>query len=128
MHPSVAMMWQAFREFGASPSNEWPHLSHCHFCDNQQDADECARLVVAGRKRATAPSLWSLKSRDEKLPRAGDLHVITNWVGEAQCIIRITGMEVLPFAGLVEGRPLAVLPPRAGRQWLPTPARHACCV
>lgn len=102
MHPSVAAMWQEFQLLEPSPGGPVPPVSYWHFCDNQQDADECARLVATGRKRATAPSQWSFESRGEPLPRAGDLHVITDWAGEAKCIIRITGVEVLPFDAIAE--------------------------
>lgn len=102
MHPSVATMWLKFIGSGVLPKDHEQAISSWHFCDNQQDADECARLVVSGRKRATAPSLWELKHRREPLPRVGDLHVITDWNGNAQCIIRVTGVEVVPLHGITE--------------------------
>ena len=97
MHPSIEAMWQEFRSLDAKAGYPAEPVSHWHFCDNQQDADECVLLVLAGRKRATAPSLWSFESHDEPLPRAGDLHVVTDWAGEARCIIRITAVEVVPL-------------------------------
>jgi uncharacterized protein YhfF len=95
MHESVIEMWRCF-VFANRPHDQ-ASISCWHFCDNQQDADECARLVLCGMKRATAPSLWSLEHAHERLPEIGDLHVITNWDGEAQCIIRITAVEIIPF-------------------------------
>lgn len=95
-------MWREFLARQLPASDEAPALSHWHFCDNERDADECARLVVSGEKRATAPSLWSFQSQGEPLPRVGDLHVVTNWAGEAQCIIRTTGVEVLPLDRITE--------------------------
>lgn len=102
MHPSVQAMWQDFMTLLALPEDQRPALSHWHFCDNQPDADECARLVVSGKKRATAPSLWSFEREGAPLPRVGDLHLVTNWAGEAQCIIRVTGVEVVPLDGITE--------------------------
>jgi uncharacterized protein YhfF len=90
-------MWREFLAHGSVCEDQGRAVSYWHFCGNEQDADECARLVVIGRKRATAPSLWSLETSGEPLPSVGDLHVVTNWAGEAQCIIRITGVEVVPF-------------------------------
>jgi len=58
-----------------------------HFCDNRADADECARLVVAGIKRATATSVAELALAGQRLPEPGDLSVVTNWNGEALAII-----------------------------------------
>ena len=96
-------MWRAYREHRAlgaagAPGAELPEEppSAWHFCDNAEDADACAALVLAGRKRATAPSRWGLEARGEPLPRPGDLHVVTDWSGVARCVIRTTAVEVVP--------------------------------
>jgi uncharacterized protein YhfF len=96
VHLSVDEMWHAFLALGNVPGDT-PALSHWHFCDNEHDANECARLVLSGRKRATAPSLWSFQAANEPLPQAGDLHVVTDWAGVAQCIIRISHVELVPL-------------------------------
>ncbi|MFP7723652.1 ASCH domain-containing protein [Lysobacter sp. A3-1-A15] len=93
-------MWREFQALAPSTAGPEPAISSWHFCDNPHDADECARLTLAGRKRATAPSRWSFEHAGEPLPRVGDLHVVTNWAGEAQCIIRITAVEIVPFDGV----------------------------
>lgn len=69
-----------------------------HFYDNQKDADECAELVLKGKKRATAPSLWELEIQGEKIPNIGKLNIVTNWDGAAKCVIRTTKVEILPFS------------------------------
>lgn len=108
MHPSVAALWQAFlaRQTPSGGAARRPP-SFWHFCDNEQDADECARLVLAGRKRATSPSLSFFESQGLPLPQLGDLHVVTNWAGEAQCVIRTTRVEVMPFDQVSEAHALA---------------------
>lgn len=68
-----------------------------HFCDNKADADELARLVAGGRKRATAGSAWAYEAEDEPLPQVGDHSVITDWEGSPQAIIRTSSVEVVPF-------------------------------
>jgi uncharacterized protein YhfF len=68
-----------------------------HFCDNQQDADLCADLVKNGIKKATTDSLLGLQYRNEPLPRIGDFKVVTNWKGEAQCIIKLTSVKLKPY-------------------------------
>lgn len=73
-----------------------------HFCDNEADADLCAELVLAGRKRATAPCLAELELAGEAIPRPGDLAVVTNWAGEAQAIIRTSAVEIKRFADVDE--------------------------
>lgn len=68
-----------------------------HFCNNQQDADLLAQLVVEGKKRATCSSLWVYESQDEPLPKVGDHSVVTNWHGTAVCIICATSVNIVAY-------------------------------
>ncbi|MGB5500733.1 MAG: ASCH domain-containing protein [Maribacter sp.] len=68
-----------------------------HFCDNEKDANECAKLVRKGIKRTTSHSLLGLQCRKEALPKVGDFTVVTDWEGKAQCIVRTTGVKIKPF-------------------------------
>jgi uncharacterized protein YhfF len=94
---SAARMWDAF--VTACPHLAGPHSTYAawHFCDNREDADELAELVRTGRKRATAGALWSYEDDQERLPRVGDFSVITDWLGNARCVIRTTAVEVVAF-------------------------------
>lgn len=81
------------------------HLEHAfvdtpqvvHFCNNAQDANECAELVKKGIKRATSLSLLGIQYRKEALPKIGDFIVVTDWEGKAQCIVRTTKVTLKPF-------------------------------
>ncbi len=68
-----------------------------YFCNNEQDANECAQLVKKGVKKATSPSLLGLQYRKEPLPKIGDFMVVTDWEGTAQCIVRTTAVRLKPF-------------------------------
>ncbi len=94
----------------ASARNMWgdyldAHLEHAfaeapktiYFCNNEQDANECAQLVKKGIKKATSPSLLGLQYRNEPLPKIGDFLVVTDWEGTAQCIVRTTAVRLKPF-------------------------------
>ena len=98
MHPSVFRLWRTFLESGLAPTGvEAAPVSAWHFCDTPAEADACAALVRAGRKVATAPSLWGILARGEAPPRPGEYHVVTDWAGVAQCVIRTEAVEVVPF-------------------------------
>lgn len=99
----------------ASARNMWgdyldKHLEHAFheapktavFGDNEKDANELAALVMKGIKKATSHSLLGLQYRKEPLPKIGDFLVITNWAEEAQCIIRITAMQLIPYFNINE--------------------------
>lgn len=68
-----------------------------HFCDNEHDANECAKLVVNNIKKATSPSLLGLQLRNEPLPKIGDFMVITDWSGQAKCIVKTTAVKLKPY-------------------------------
>lgn len=73
-----------------------------HFCDNEKDANECAKLVKKGIKKATSDSLLGIQYRNEKLPKIGDFTVVTDWSGKAQCIIKNTKVQLKPFFSINE--------------------------
>ncbi|NNE76124.1 MAG: ASCH domain-containing protein [Pricia sp.] len=73
-----------------------------HFGNNEKDADQYAILVKKGIKRTTSHSLLGLQCRNEPLPKIGDFLVITNWNGEAQCLVRTTAIRFKPFFSIDE--------------------------
>ena len=99
---SVQRMWEAF--VAARPDLAGPDTSYeaWYFCDNEADANNLAELARSGRKRATAGDLWSYEAEMEPFPRVGDLNVITDWAGNAACVIRTTSIEVVPFDAVTE--------------------------
>lgn len=68
-----------------------------HFHDNQADADELARLVLEGKKRGTASCSYSYVKEDAPFPKADEYSVITDWAGEARCIIQTLRVEICPW-------------------------------
>lgn len=100
MHPSVELIWADYLAHHPQSATDMPPA--WYFCANEADANECAQLVLAGIKRATSPSLWSFGSRNEALPKAGDLNIVTDWSGKAVCIIRTTKVQILPLDEITE--------------------------
>lgn len=94
---SVAAMWDALEHARPDLVSGNVNRSSWHFCDNEADADELVELVLAGVKRATAGLLWSYEHEGEAVPRVGDLSVVTDWRGNARCVIRTSSVEVVPF-------------------------------
>lgn len=88
-------MWQRFRALNPSASETPPFAFH--FCDLKDDADECARLVVQGQKRATATSLAELDLNGDELPKPGDYAIMTDFEGVAMAVIRTTSVEIKRF-------------------------------
>ena len=105
MDPSVPSLWRRYRETEPSAPADLPAVFR--FCDNQRDADACADLVVAGRKRATASSLVELERAGLRVPEAGHYAVITDWSGRARAVIRTTSVEIRKFSDVDEAFAIA---------------------
>lgn len=67
------------------------------FGDSPEIANTCIDLVLKGKKRATSHSLLGLQYRKEPLPKIGDFTVLTDWDGNAKCIIRTVAVRLKPF-------------------------------
>ena len=83
--------------FNEQSGREVIELPHWHFCDNEQDANDCALLVLNGVKQATTPSLYWFKANNEALPEVGDLAIFTNWQGQPLGIIETVSVTITPY-------------------------------
>nr|MCU0775969.1 ASCH domain-containing protein [Ideonella sp.] len=68
-----------------------------YFGDSEALANELAALVLQGTKRATAAARWAYEAEGERLPRPGDLSIVTDWSGRPLCVIEVRSVEVVPF-------------------------------
>lgn len=73
-----------------------------HFCDNEEDANNLAELVKQGIKRATTSLYYLYEIEGDTLPEDGDLSIITDWYGQAQCIIETKKVTIVPFKEVTE--------------------------
>lgn len=67
------------------------------FGDSEELANELAALVLQGKKRATAGALWAYEAEGQRLPKFGDLSIVTDWAGQPLCVIETQSVEVMPF-------------------------------
>lgn len=96
MTPEAEALWSKFKSDHPSVSDDRLYEAFC-FGDSEAMADELGALVVAGVKRATAGSVWSLEAEGRSPPRAGDFSIVTTWAGHPLCIIETLSTEVIPF-------------------------------
>lgn len=92
--PSVPKFWSRYLAEAGDADGEYMVW---YFADNAKDADELLGLVVEGNKRATAALAWAYEYDNEPLPAPGDRHVVTDFGGEPGCVIRTTGVDVVPY-------------------------------
>lgn len=73
-----------------------------HVGDNQKDADEALKMVLKDKKKALSHSLLNLQLNKEPLPRIGDFTVLTDWEGNARCILRTVAVRLKPYFSIRE--------------------------
>ena len=94
--PPIKAFWARFAaSLGHDPSDRF--YEAFHFDDNAPSADELADLVLSGRKRATAALVWAYESEGKKIPKLGDLSVVTRFSGEPLCVIETKRVQIVPF-------------------------------
>ena len=73
------------------------HVSADYFCADEHNANFCASLVVAGRKRATCSLAYWYLEKGERMPEQGDLLVVTDWSGLPKVLVEIVSVTLCPF-------------------------------
>ena len=97
----IAPFWQLFvRSQQEDPTPRF--MEAFHFDDNEPSANELARLVLAGTKRATGSLVWSYEKAPVPLPKAGDLSVVTDWAKTPLCVIQTQRVDILPYDDVPE--------------------------
>ena len=61
-----------------------------------------AELTIKGDKRATTSLHYLYEIEKEEVPKVGELSIITDFDGNAKCIIKTTDVKVLPFSKVDE--------------------------
>ncbi|ERB65287.1 ASCH domain-containing protein [Vibrio coralliilyticus OCN008] len=73
-----------------------------YFCADEFNANECARLINEGTKRASCSLKQGYAIEQEPLPQVGRITVVLNWQQEPVCIIRLTEVSICPFDQVTE--------------------------
>lgn len=68
-----------------------------HFELTEKLANELLELVLFGQKKATASSLLAYELNGERVPRIGDLSIVTDWNNDPKCVIETTNITIIPF-------------------------------
>ncbi|WP_456272136.1 ASCH domain-containing protein [Bacillus sp. AK031] len=102
-HESVLNMWKNYlSSIGENQEETAKSYDSWYFCDNEEDANQLAQLVLQGTKRGTASLHLHFAVHNEEPPKEGCLSIITNWQGEAQCIIETVKVDIVPFREVTE--------------------------
>ena len=88
------LFWKRFlAETGRDPNTRY--LECFHFDLNERSANELLTLVLSGKKRATASSLYAFAPGEA--PKPGNLSIVTDCDGNPRCVIETKSVQVIPF-------------------------------
>ena len=68
-----------------------------HFCGDEYNANDCARLIDSKIKRASCSLKVAYSLENELFPKIGRVTVVLNWNQEPVCIIKLTDVFICPF-------------------------------
>jgi uncharacterized protein YhfF len=68
-----------------------------HFCGDEYNANQCAKLINEGIKTASCSLKAGYEIEQEPLPQVGRLSVVLDWEQNPICIVKLTSVEVCPF-------------------------------
>lgn len=72
------------------------YLESFHFDVHEKSANALLELVLTGKKKATASSVYAFK--DSKVSEVGDFSIMTDWDGNPRCVIETSAITILPFS------------------------------
>lgn len=76
--------------------SRYPNAHVWSFGDSAEMADELARLVIAGHKKASCGSLAAWQQEDDKVS-PGDYHIVLDGQEKPACVIRTTSLKLIRF-------------------------------
>ena len=93
----IENFWSAFvATLATDPSQRF--YEAFYFNDDASTADELAKLVLSGQKRATAGLIWTREAKNKPIPKPGDLSVVTLFSGHPVCIIETRQVKIVSFS------------------------------
>ncbi len=92
-----AYIEQYLSQISEQERNAVPQVTAEHFCADEFNANECARLINQRIKTATCSLKQGYDIDNEPLPEVGRLTLVLNWQQEPVCIVKVTEVSVCPF-------------------------------
>lgn len=74
------------------------YIESFHFELTEKWANELLRLVLEGKKRATASSLFACTQEQQAMPQVGDFSIVTDWDGNPKCVIETTAVQIMAYS------------------------------
>lgn len=95
-NPSAQDLWAQFLKGQIVPVRKI-HPRVGHFFDNQEESHRSLNLVLDKKKTSYSQSLQVIQLKNQVIPRIYDFVVLTDYHGEARCIVKNTKVRLIPL-------------------------------
>ncbi len=68
-----------------------------HFCDDEDNANECAKLIDHEVKQASCGLKAVYDIENQPIPKVNDLIVVLNWEQSPVCVVKLTDVKICQF-------------------------------
>lgn len=92
-------LWKEYKTIKNLPE-DMEYIESFHFELTEYWANALLQLVLDGIKKATSSSALGYEIQGERIPQKGDYSIVTDWDGNARCIIQTTNVRLLPFSDI----------------------------
>ncbi|BBF41569.1 hypothetical protein lbkm_0249 [Lachnospiraceae bacterium KM106-2] len=89
-------LWNKFKK-EKGLSEEVNYIESFHFELTEYWANALLDMVLEGTKKATSSSVCAYEKEGERIPQKGDYSIVTDWDGNARCVIQTTNVRIMPF-------------------------------
>ncbi len=89
----IQHFWQRFLKQNDLPSTT-SYFECFHFGMQEQSANILLALVLEGKKKATASSLYAYENT---MPKVNDYSIVTDFANNPKCVIQTTNVQTIPF-------------------------------
>jgi uncharacterized protein YhfF len=89
-------LWNTYKKENGL-SAKMKYLDSFHFELTEHWANKLLELVLSGVKKATSSSVRGCETEGGRIPQKGDYSIVTDWDGNAKCVIKVTNVRIIPF-------------------------------
>jgi len=94
--PEITEFWEGFCRENTSFDENSPYQVW-YFGNTPELACELARLVLSGKKRATASLEYECRDKPNEAPVLDGYSVVTGFDGHPKCVVRTTEIRRIPY-------------------------------
>lgn len=87
-------LWEEYKKINPLAVDK---IETFYFCTDRESASNLLDLVLKGEKRGTSSFKQGYDIDHDRLPKVGDYSVVTDFDGNAYCVIKTIRTEIVPF-------------------------------